>query len=294
MKVGAHVSTSGGLATGFERAEAIGAECMQIFESAPQQWGTAKLTDEQAEAFRARDGGERHRAGVHPWQVPDEPGERGRQDLPHVAQHAPQQPEHRRPHRRASASSSTPAATKASASRRCSSRSARPAPKVLDETPPETLLIFENSAGGGDTIGSKFHDLGEILRRIDNPRARVCIDTCHAFAAGYDLSTTEGVAATIEELEREIGCANVAAMHCNDSKTRAGRRPRPAREHRRGQDRRGGVRSAARAAGAARRAAAARGARLQARRRRQGAGPAEHRSGEGDPRARRRAGRVGA
>ena len=47
MKVGAHVSTSGGMVTGFDRAEAIGAECMQIFESAPQQWGTAKLTDEQ-------------------------------------------------------------------------------------------------------------------------------------------------------------------------------------------------------------------------------------------------------
>ena len=47
MKIGAHVSTSGGIATGFDRALAIGAECLQIFESAPQQWGTARLDDEQ-------------------------------------------------------------------------------------------------------------------------------------------------------------------------------------------------------------------------------------------------------
>src|SRR6185295_216621 len=52
MKIGAHVSTAGGIATGFERALKIGAECMQIFESAPQQWGTAKLDDAQVQEFR--------------------------------------------------------------------------------------------------------------------------------------------------------------------------------------------------------------------------------------------------
>jgi len=83
-------------------------------------------------------------------------------------------------------------------------------------------MIFENSAGQGGTIGSKFSDLGQILRRIDNPRAKVCIDTCHAFASGYDLSSDEGVAGVMEELEREIGAKNVAAVHCNDSKTALG------------------------------------------------------------------------
>jgi deoxyribonuclease-4 len=96
------------------------------------------------------------------------------------------------------------------------------ATNVLSETPEDAWMIFENSAGGGGTIGSKFSDLGQILKRIDNPRAKVCIDTCHAFASGYDLSNAAGVEATVVELEREIGMKNVAALHCNDSKTPLG------------------------------------------------------------------------
>ena len=92
------------------------------------------------------------------------------------------------------------------------------ATKVLEETPSETLMIFENSAGGGGTIGSKFEELGAILRKVSNPRAKVCIDTCHAFASGYDLSSEAGVAETMDVLGREIGFENVAAVHCNDSK----------------------------------------------------------------------------
>ena len=54
MKIGAHISTQGGLHTAFERAAAIGVECVQIFESAPQQWGTARLDDEQVATFREK------------------------------------------------------------------------------------------------------------------------------------------------------------------------------------------------------------------------------------------------
>ncbi|HEX5480853.1 MAG TPA: deoxyribonuclease IV [Dehalococcoidia bacterium] len=221
MKIGAHVSTAGGPATGFERAQAIGAECMQMFESAPQQWGTAKLTDEQVEAFRATHA----ESGIDPVFIhgkylmnlasADDKIFRtststlrsslniaGRIGAKGVIFHT---------------GSHKGLGLDAVFEQICTA-----CQKVLDETPEETLLIFENSAGGGDTIGSKFHDLGEILRRIDNPRARVCIDTCHAFAAGYDLSTPEGVKATLKELDKEIGAKNVAAIHCNDSKTELG------------------------------------------------------------------------
>ncbi|MHB8378176.1 MAG: deoxyribonuclease IV [Dehalococcoidia bacterium] len=221
MKIGAHVSTASGLATGFDRAEGIGAECMQIFESAPQQWGTAKLTDEQAGAFRAR----MEESGIAPVFI------HGKYLM-----------------NLASADDKifrTSASTLRSSLNIAGRIGARgvifhtgshkgmgldavfeqvcdACVNVLADTPEETLLIFENTAGGGDTIGSKFHDLGEILKRIGSPRARVCIDTCHAFAAGYDLSTKDGVAATLDELEREIGVKNVAAIHCNDSKTPLG------------------------------------------------------------------------
>jgi apurinic endonuclease APN1 len=83
-------------------------------------------------------------------------------------------------------------------------------------------MIFENSAGQGGTLDSKFAELGRIIREIGNPRAKVCIDTCHAFASGYDLSSKAGVDATVKELDKEVGLANVAAIHCNDSKTELG------------------------------------------------------------------------
>lgn len=221
MKIGAHVSTSGGIASGYDRALAIGAECLQIFESAPQQWGTARLDDEQVAAFRARG----KESGLAPLFI------HGKY-LMNLASADDKI-------FRTSAStlrSSLNIAAKIGArgvifhtgshkglgleavfEQICSA-----CERVLAETPDETLLIFENSAGGGDTIGSKFRDLGEIMRRVKSPRTKVCIDTCHAFAAGYDLSNAEGVAATIEELDRAIGLENVAALHCNDSKAALG------------------------------------------------------------------------
>jgi deoxyribonuclease IV len=221
VRIGAHVSTAGGLQSAFERAAAIGAECVQIFESAPQQWGTARLDDAQVQQFRER----MAESGLEPLFI------HGKYLM-----------------NLASADDKifrTSASTLRSSLNIAGRIGARgvifhtgshkglgldavfeqicdACTKVLSETPDETLLIFENSAGQGGTIGSQFHDLGEILRRIDNPRVKVCIDTCHAFAAGYDVSNAEGVAATVDELDREIGLQNVVAIHCNDSKAPLG------------------------------------------------------------------------
>src|SRR5262245_48042252 len=208
MKIGAHVSTSGGLHTAYERAEAIGAECVQVFESAPQQWGTARLTDEQIDEFIKR----RDASGIAPLFI------HGKY-LMNLA-------------------SADPKIFKTSASTLRSSLNiakrigasgvifhtgshkglgldavfeqiCEAATRVLDETE-DAWMIFENTAGGGDTIGSQFADLGRLLKRIGNPRAKVCMDTCHAFAAGYDLSNTKGVAAAMKEFEAEIGFENLA------------------------------------------------------------------------------------
>ena len=221
MKIGGHVSTAGGLYTGFERAAAIGAECVQIFESAPQQWGTARLEDAQVEQFR-----EAHAAsGIAPVFI------HGKY-LMNLASADPKIFKTSQSTLRSSLNiagrigaigvifhtgSSKGLGFEAVVEQICDA-----ATQVLDETPPETLMIFENSAGHGDTIGGKFEELGEILRRINNPRAKVCIDTCHAFASGYDLTSVDAVAKTMAELDRTIGAGNVAAVHCNDSKTPLG------------------------------------------------------------------------
>jgi len=221
MRIGAHISTQGGLQTCFERAKAIGAECVQIFESAPQQWGTARLTDEQVEEFRA----EAKSSGIGPIFI------HGKYLMNLASADA----------KIFKTSASTLRSSLNIAGRIGAAgvifhtgshkglgleavfeQICNAARGVLAETPEDTWMIFENSAGQGGTIGSKFADLGQVIKRIDNPRAKVCIDTCHAFASGYDLSNKDGVAATVEELDREVGLENVAAIHCNDSKTELG------------------------------------------------------------------------
>jgi deoxyribonuclease IV len=221
MKIGAHISTAGGIQTCFERAKAIGAECAQIFESAPQQWGTGRFTDEQVDDFRAK----AKESGVGPIFI------HGKY-LMNLASADP---------KIFKTSSSTLRSSLNIAGRigaqgvifhtgshkgmgldAVFEQICTAAREVLTETPEDTWMIFENSAGQGGTIGSKFGDLGQILKRIDSPRAKVCIDTCHAFASGYDLSSKDGVQATVDELDREVGMNNVAAIHCNDSKTELG------------------------------------------------------------------------
>jgi deoxyribonuclease-4 len=221
MKIGGHVSTAGGLHTGFERAAAIGAECMQIFESAPQQWGTARIDDDGVALFRET----MTASGIGPVFI------HGKY-LMNLASADP---------KIFKTSASTLRSTMNIAGRigargvifhtgshkglgleAVFEQICEAAERVLSETPDDVLMIFENSAGHGDTIGGRFEELGEILRRIGNPRARVCIDTCHAFAAGYDLSSADGVAAAMTELDATIGAANIAAVHLNDSKTPLG------------------------------------------------------------------------
>jgi deoxyribonuclease IV len=84
-------------------------------------------------------------------------------------------------------------------------------------------LTLENTAGQGTCLGASFTELGEIVRGLDqvmpseSHRVHVCIDTCHAYAAGYDLATEAGFDAAFLELDREIGVHRIRAFHLNDS-----------------------------------------------------------------------------
>lgn len=221
MKIGAHVSSAGGLHTCFERAKNIGAECVQIFESAPQQWGTVRLDDGQVKNFRDR----MAESGIAPLFI------HGKYLMNLASGDA----------KIFKTSTSTLRSSLNIAGRIGAAgvifhtgshkglgleavfeQICEAATGVLDETPDDTLMIFENSAGGGGTIGSRLSDLGQIIKRIDNRRTRVCIDTCHAFASGYDLSNAGGVAAFVDEFDREIGIENLAVVHANDSKAALG------------------------------------------------------------------------
>ena len=95
---------------------------------------------------------------------------------------------------------------------------------ALDQTEGVTAVI-ESTAGQGSNLGFRFEHLATIIDGIkDKSRIGVCIDTCHTFAAGYDLATPEGYAATWEEFDRIIGFGYLRGMHINDSKKGVGSR----------------------------------------------------------------------
>jgi deoxyribonuclease IV len=87
----------------------------------------------------------------------------------------------------------------------------------------KVLSVVETSAGQGTAIGYKFEHLEKIINGVDVPeRMAVCVDTCHIFAAGYDIRTEQTYAASIEEFEKIIGLDRLAAFHFNDSKKELG------------------------------------------------------------------------
>ncbi|WP_408690523.1 deoxyribonuclease IV [Vibrio sp. TBV020] len=88
---------------------------------------------------------------------------------------------------------------------------------------PNVIAVIENTAGQGTNLGWRFEHLAEIIAQVeDKSRVGVCIDTCHTFAAGYDLRTIEACEATFAEFDRVVGMQYLRAMHINDSKIALG------------------------------------------------------------------------
>ena len=83
-------------------------------------------------------------------------------------------------------------------------------------------ILLENTAGQGTCIGYRFEHLKQIIDGVNSSRIGVCFDTCHAFAAGYDIRTKSGFEATMEELDNTIGLSHLQAIHLNDSKGELG------------------------------------------------------------------------
>ena len=84
---------------------------------------------------------------------------------------------------------------------------------------PRAKILLENTAGTGTILGSDFRELGAIIDSLSGAsRVGVCLDTCHAFAAGYELCTPEGIEKTLDTFEREIGLDRLGLIHLNDSR----------------------------------------------------------------------------
>ncbi|MCC6547752.1 deoxyribonuclease IV [Candidatus Sumerlaeota bacterium] len=98
--------------------------------------------------------------------------------------------------------------------------------QVIERTPNvRTRILMETVAGQGTNIGASFGEIGLLLKKIKNPkRMGVCLDTCHIFAAGYDIRSEDVYARTMDEFEREVGFKSLKAIHLNDSKHPLGSR----------------------------------------------------------------------
>jgi deoxyribonuclease-4 len=100
----------------------------------------------------------------------------------------------------------------------CLARIAESINLALENTSGVTAVI-ENTAGQGSNVGHRFEHLAEIISQVkDHSRVGVCLDTCHSYAAGYDLKTAAGYAATMEAFERVVGLRFLKGWHLNDSK----------------------------------------------------------------------------
>src|SRR5581483_11192702 len=88
-----------------------------------------------------------------------------------------------------------------------------------------TLVLLEQTAGQGTTLGATFEQLASIIAKMnDHRRVGVCLDTCHLLASGYDLCTPEGYASTFRQFGRLVGFERLKAFHMNDSKRPLGSR----------------------------------------------------------------------
>jgi len=217
MRIGAHVSSAGGPEKVFERALAIDAEAVQLFISAPQQWRAPSLTPQQAEAFRvAREtsGLPAFFHGVYLINLGSADEALQARSVASLSSYLRWSDElgvagtifHAGSHLGAGFDVVLP-------------QVARLLRQALDAVPGDSKLLIENNAGQGGGIGTTFAEIGAIIRALDgDPRVGVCLDTCHAYAMGYDIATREGCETAMTEFDREIGLDRLRAVHANDSK----------------------------------------------------------------------------
>ena len=91
------------------------------------------------------------------------------------------------------------------------------------QTKNDVMILLENTAGQKNSVGSDFKQLGEIFKQLKpGKKFGVCIDTCHAFVAGYDLRTAEKVKETFKEFDKHVGIENLKILHLNDARGELG------------------------------------------------------------------------
>ena len=222
--IGLHVSIAGSLDLAFDRAQEVGATTFQIFTRNPNQWKFKPLQDETVAAFKSK---------------------REEAEIRRVVDHMPYLPN--------LASCQKPTIkisryTLREELKRCDTLGidylvvhlgshlgagtavgvrnvAEACVEALAESKGEASILLENMAGQKNSVGSRFEELRSILDMVDDDeRMGVCLDSCHAFAAGFDLSNKESVESTLGLFDELVGVRSLKVVHLNDSKGGLGSR----------------------------------------------------------------------
>lgn len=217
MKIGAHVSSSGGIHTAVDRAVAIGADSLQLFTQSPRTWRPtnhapatfAKFHERRAETGMggvlchalylcnlAAPNDDVYEKSVtalrNTMEVATGIGADG--VVFHVGSHLGSGFEH-------GLERVVPAME-----------------QVLELATDETWLLMENSAGAGGTIGRSISELATLFQRLDrHPRLGICLDSCHLYVSGVDVTDPKALDACLDEVDATIGLDRVRALHVNDS-----------------------------------------------------------------------------
>lgn len=223
LLLGAHTSIAGGVSQAFARAEELGCTAMQIFTKNASQWRSKPLPATEIEAFAAAwekssvasvtahdsylinlaaaDGDKRSRSLAA---FIDEMERCAVLGIPGLVMH--------------------PGAHLGAGEDIGLQRIAESLRSIFAAAPPSVRVLLENTAGQGSYLGYRFEHLAQIMERVPEGRFGVCLDTCHALAADYDLTSTEGYRSTMSEFDRLVGTEHIAAFHLNDSLKERGSR----------------------------------------------------------------------
>ncbi len=216
--------TGKGLGDAVRRGKSIGCTAVQVFTSSPQQWSSKPITDEMVVDLRAaldETGMGQHIVSHDSYLInlcaPDpakaEMSRRGlagelsrchQLGIPYVVSHM--------------------GAHMGEGEEAGIAMVAEVTLEILAETE-GTMILMETTAGQGSSLNHKFEHLAEIFDKTGAPaRLGICLDTCHIFAAGYDIRTPETYEATFAEFDRLVGCERIKVLHVNDSKKGLGTR----------------------------------------------------------------------
>jgi deoxyribonuclease-4 len=214
---GAHVSSAGGISTAIDRAEELGCDAVQIFTQSPRMWKPTEHSEEEIARFRAR----REEAGVravvcHALYLVNLAG--ADRDMHEKSVTAMQ------------ASLETARAIGADGvvfhvgshlgkGLAAGYRRALPALRRLLELTDERLwLVLENSAGAGGTMGRSVDELATFVERLDrHPRLGICLDSCHWYVSGVDVTDPEALDEALAGLDSAIGLDRLRCLHVNDA-----------------------------------------------------------------------------